>query len=161
MTAFDDRLHRAIQRGRGTRAAQERLEGEKRATEEDLRNRHSELRLALCEHIETCLKRLVDHFPGFEFSTIVGEDGWGARISRDDLRLENGTASNEYSRLEMVIRPWSDAGILELVTRGTIRNRERLNRRSFRLLSEATEDGFREVIDGVVLEFAEQYAAQE
>jgi len=51
--------------------------------------------------------------------------------------------------------------ILELVTKGTIRNRESLNRNNFRMLAEATEEGFREVIDGLVLEFAEQYAAHE
>ena len=92
---------------------------------------------------------------------MINEDGWGARISRDDVNMTRGTSRNLYSRFEMLIRPWSDANILELVTRGTIRNRESLNRNNFRLLHEATEDGFREVIDGLAVEFAEQYAAQD
>ena len=161
MTDFEKRLQRAIHRGRVTREEQGRITGEQQATEEDLRSCHSELRLALSEHIEACLRRLCDHFPGFEYSTVVSEDGWGARIMRDDVRLNRGSSSNLYSRLEMLIRPWSSAGILELTTKGTIRNRESLNRSNFRMLPDATVDGFREVIDGLALEFAEQFAAHE
>lgn len=161
MSGFEERLDRAIKRGRGARDAKGREEGEKRASEEELRSRHSHLRLALSEHIESALRKLSDHFPGFEYSTVVNEDGWGARISRDDVNIVQGTNRNLYSRFEMLITPWSSANILEVVTKGTIRNRESLNRRNFRMLSEATEDGFREVIDGLVVEFAEQYAAQE
>lgn len=161
MSDLEDRLNRAIQRGRGTRDARGREEGEKRSSEEAMKARHSQLRLALSEHVESALRQLADHFPGFEYSTVVNEDGWGARISRDDLNLAQGASRNLYSRLEMLISPWSAASILELVTKGTIRNRESLNRRNFRMLSEATEDGFREVIDGLVVEFAELYAAHE
>ncbi|MCH2201475.1 MAG: hypothetical protein MK102_05875 [Fuerstiella sp.] len=161
MSEFEERLNRAINRGRGSRDARGREEGEKRASEEELKSRHSQLRLALSEHIETCLRHLADHFPGFEYSTVVNEDGWGARISRDDVNISQGTSRNLYSRFEMLISPWSSANILELVTRGTIRNRESLNRNNFRMLHEATEAGFQEVIDGFAVEFAEQYAAQE
>jgi hypothetical protein len=160
MSGFEDRLSRAINRGRSARDASGREEGEKRASEGELRNRHSQLRLALSDHIEKCLKQLTDHFPGFEFSTIVNEDGWGARISRDDVNLTQRSSRNLYSRFEMLISPWSKSNILELITKGTIRNRESLNRTNFRMLSEATEDGFTEVIDGLAVEFAEQYAAQ-
>jgi hypothetical protein len=161
MSDFENRLNRAIHRGRGARDARGVEEGRRKASEEDLKNRHSKLRLALSEHVEVCLRQLTDHFPGFEFSTVVNEDGWGARISRDDINLHRGANNNQYSRLEMLIRPWSSANILELVTKGTIRNRESLNRNNFRTLADATEEGFREVIDGLALEFAEQYAAQE
>ena len=161
MSDLEDRLNRAIRRGQGSREERGRIEGEKKATQEDMKNRHSQLRLALSDHIEKCLRQLTDHFPGFDFSTVVNEDGWGARISRDDVRMQRGSNNNQYSRFEMLIRPWSDTNILELVTKGTIRNKESLNRNNFRMLPEATEDGFREVIDGLVVEFAEQYAAQE
>ena len=161
MSGFEERLKRAINRGQGSRSAKGREEGAKRASEEELKSRHSQLRLALSEHIEGCLRQLTDHFPGFEYSTVVNEEGWGARISRDDVNMTRGNSRNLYSRFEMLIRPWSSANILELVTKGTIRNRESLNRKNFRMLPEATEDGFREVIDGLAVEFAEQYAAQE
>lgn len=161
MSGFEERLKRAIDRGHGSRHAKGRAEGAKRASEEELRSRHSQLRLALSEHIESCLKQLADHFPGFEYSTVINEEGWGARISRDDVNMQRGSSRNLYSRFEMLIRPWSSANILELVTKGTIRNRESLNRTNFRLLPDATEDGFREVIDGLAVEFAEQYAARE
>ena len=145
MSEFEERLNRAINRGRGSRDARGREEGEKRASEEELRSRHSQLRLVLSEHIEMCLRHLTDHFPGFEYSTVVNEDGWGARISRDDVNITHGTSRNLYSRFEMLISPWSSANILELVTRGTIRNRESLNRNNFRMLHEATEDGFQKI----------------
>ncbi len=161
MSDLEDRLNRAIRRGRGTRDARGREEGEKRSSEGEMKARHSQLRLALSEHVERALRQLSDHFPGFDYSTIVNEDGWGARISRDDVNIVQGSNRNLYSRLEMLISPWSSANILELVTKGTIRNRESLNRKNFRMLPEATEDGFREIIDGLVVEFAEQYAAHE
>ncbi len=160
MSDFEQRLQKAISRGKEAREGEARAAGQQQATEEELRGRHSELRLALSDHIADCLRRLSDHFPGFEYSTIVNEDGWGGRISRDDINLRRGTNRNLYSRLEMLIKPYSDAHILELSTKGTIRNRESLNRSNFRFLNEATVEGFREVIDGLVLEFAEQYAAQ-
>jgi hypothetical protein len=160
MSDFEERLQKAINRGRRTREAEGAEIGKQQATEEDLRSQHSSLRLALSDHIEECLRKLSDHFPGFEYSTVVNEDGWGARITRDDINLTAGTNRSLYSRLEMLIKPFSDAHILELSTKGTIRNRESLNRSNFRFLHEATVDGFREVIDGLVLEFAEQYSAQ-
>ena len=159
MSDFDERLQKAIGRGQKSREAQGQADGEVQATVEELRSRHSELRLSLSEHIEGCLRKLCDHFPGFDFSTIVNEDGWGARITRDDINLRGGTNRNLYSRLEMLVKPFSDAHILEINTKGTIRNRESLNRSNYRLLSEATEEGLIEVIDGLVLEFAEQYSA--
>lgn len=129
------------------------------ASEEELRVRHSQLRNEISEHIEICLRKLCDHFPGFDFSTLINEKGWGARISRDDIRLGRGTAKNEYSRLEVLVRPFNDTHILEIVTKGTIRNRESLNRSNFRFLRDATADDLKQVVDGIALEFAEQYSA--
>jgi hypothetical protein len=75
------------------------------------------------------------------------------------MRLGRGTTRNEYSRLEILVRPFTDMAILEVVTKGTIRNRESLNRSNFRFLSEATVDPFRQGVDSLVLEFAEQFSA--
>jgi hypothetical protein len=159
MSEFEKRLEKAIDRGQRSREAQGQRQGEKQATVEDLRNFHSQLRLSLSEHIEGCLRKLCDHFPGFEFSTVVNEEGWGARITRDDINLTAGTNRNLYSRLEILVKPFSDAHIIDVNTKGTIRNKESLNRSNYRLLKEATEEGLIEVIDAIVLEFAEQYAA--
>lgn len=160
MSDFDERLQRAIQRGQQLRKEDGSTAEADAATEEDLRARHAQLRNEVSEHIERCLRKLCDHFPGFDFDTVLNEKGWGARISRDDIRLGRGTAKNEYSRLEVLVRPFSDAHILEISTKGTIRNRESLNRSNFRFLKEATVEPLRKIVDGIALEFAEQYSAQ-
>lgn len=160
MSDFEDRLQKAIDRGQKAKEAEGRAAGEHLATVDELRGKHSALRIALSEHIENCLRKLCDHFPGFEYSTVINEEGWGARITRDDINLSAGSQRNLYSRLELLIKPFSDAHILELGTKGTIRNRESLNRTNFRFLKEATEEGFREQIDSLVVEFAEQFSSQ-
>lgn len=160
MSDFEDRLQRAIRRGQQFREAEGTNSGTDSATAEDLRMKHSELRNEMTEHIEQCLRKLADHFPGFEFSSVLNEKGWGARISRDDLNLKPGQSRSQYSRLEIVVKPFSDAHILELSTKGTIRNRESLNRSNFRFLADATVEILKQMVDSVVLEFAEQYSAQ-
>ena len=160
MSDFDERLQKAINRGQKTRDAQGQAAGEKQATVEDLRNRHSELRIAISEHIEGCLKKLCDHFPGFDYSTVMNEDGWGARITRDDINLVGGTNRNLYSRLEMLVKPFSDTHILEIATKGTIRNKEALTRSNFRFLNEASESDLIEIVDNLVVDFAEKYSSQ-
>lgn len=159
MGEFDDQLQKAIQRGQMTRAAGAGAAADDAATEEQFRQKHAQLRNELSDYIETRLRTLCDHFPGFEFQTVVNEKGWGARIYRDDMRLGRGTARNEYSRLEILVRPFSDVFILEVTTKGTIRNRESLNRSKHEFLREATFESLRRSIDSTVLEFAEQYSA--
>lgn len=157
---FEKRLERAITRGQRARDEEGRLKAEKAMSEEDLRTLHSKYRLDLSEHIETCLRQLADHFPGFRAESLVSE-GWGAKISRDDLQLGHRRApESRYSRFEMVVRPYSSAHIIELVAKGTIHNREVLNRRHYQLLAEVDIDSFKELIDLWVLEFAEQFAAR-
>ena len=160
MSDFEERLHKAIQRGQQFREAEGGANGDQARTEEELRTLHSGLRNELTEHIEACLPKLADHFPGFEFTTVLNEKGWGARITRDDLNLKAGVSRTEYSRLEIVIRPFSDAHILEIATKGTIRNRESLNRSNFRFLTDADLETLTQMVDSIVLEFAEQYSAQ-
>ncbi len=159
MSDFEDRLQKAIQRGQQSRMTDGATAEADAATEEELRVKHAQLRNELTDHIENCLHKLCDHFPGFDYNTVVNEKGWGARISRDDIKLGRGTARNEYSRLEVLIRAFSDTHILEVATKGTIRNRESLNRTNFRFLKEATVEIIKPMIDGIMLEFAEQYSA--
>ncbi len=157
---FSDRLEKAIKRGE--RLGEERAQAAARQamTEEELRRLHSQLRLELSEYIEQVVKRLPDHFPGFRFESIVGDRGWGAGVSRNDLRITPKGREEFYSRLEMTIRPYSSYHVVELLARGTIANKEIFNRSQYQKLTETDLGKFRDLIDVWVLEFAEQYAAQ-
>ena len=156
---FEQRLERAIARGRTTQEARGRASAERRMTEAELRHLHSGARLELSEHIDTCLRSVADRFPGFTVATLASEDGWGSRISRDDVRLSRGTAENAYSRLELLVRSFSSTAIVEVVAKGTIRNRETINRTHYQRLSDLDLESFAELLDLWVLEYAEQYAA--
>ncbi len=158
---FEQRLKRAIQRGEQTRAASDRAQLARKLTAEELKNRYSAGRIEVSEHIETCLRKLVDYFPGFNFSSIVDDSGWGAKIIRDDLNLKPGrVAESQYSRLELVVSPRNSAEILEVVAKGTIRNREVFHRRYFQRLIELDIPVVRDQIDAWVVEYAELFAAQ-
>lgn len=156
---FEDRLQKAIHRGQRRGESKRQEERERAMTEEELRRLHSQYRLQLSEYIESCLKRLPNHFPGFRFETIFGERGWGAACSRDDIRLKDGRRENDYSRLEVTIRPYSSFQILELTAKATIRNKELFARSYFEKLEDVDDENFRELIDVWVLEYAEQYAS--
>jgi len=73
--SFDDRLRQAIERGhkRGEDAARDAAV--KAMTEEEYRRLHSQVRLALSDHIESCVKRLPNFFPGFQYETMYGDRG--------------------------------------------------------------------------------------
>jgi hypothetical protein len=157
---FEKRLERAIGRGERTRDTKGREQAEKEFSNEELKTLHSKLRLDLSEHIETCLKQLNDHFPGFRFETVVGEEGWGAKVSRDDFSSGRKQRSeNQYSRFEMLLRPFSSTKIVELAAKAIIRNKDVFHRTHYQFLSEADVDSFCELIDLWVLEYAEVYAA--
>lgn len=156
---FERRLQRAIERGQSIADARNRELAERELSEEELRQLYSQARLELSEHIESCLKLLADRFPGFEYQSILSEDGWGGRITRDDLGLQRGRSDSFFSRLEMVITPFSSAHIIELVGKGTIRNRKAFHRTQFQRLTQLDVESFREQIDLWVLEFAEKFAA--
>jgi len=158
---FDERLRRAIQRGSRRRDLREEKSAEHTLTQEELRSLHTQYRLKLSEKIEACLSRLPDHFPGFKHETLMGEQGWGAAVSRDDVGLAAGARDNFYSRLEMVVRPYAAYHVLELAAKGTIRNREAFNRKHFQKLDEVDLDTFEELIDIWVVEYAELYATKE
>lgn len=161
---FESRLSQAIQRGEQTREARQHARDQQALSEEELKNLHSSIRLEFSEHIESGLRQLAEHFPGFRFETVVSEDGWGARIARDDLSLSRSHTSRRsetlYSRFQILIKPFSArAKIIEAHGKGTIRNREILNRNSFQFLTECDHDRFHEVIDQWILEYAEKFAA--
>ena len=158
---FEKRLERAIDRGKQTRNAKGRQQTEQSVSEDELKTMHSKCRLDLSEHVENCLKQVADHFPGFRFQTVVDEGGWGAKVIRDDLAVvTSGQAESLYSRLEMLVRPFSSTHIVELVAKGTIRNKEIFNRTHFQFLNQLDVDSFSELVDLWVLEFVEQYAAR-
>lgn len=157
---FDERLKTAILRGQRRGDAAQHEEAAKALTEEDFRRLHSQLRLNLSDHIESCVNKLPNFFPGFQYETMYGDRGWGGACSREDLRLTRGQRTNEYSRLEVTIRPYSSAHVVDLAAKGTIRNKEVFNRNYFEPLPEADADKFVELVDAWVLEYAELYAAR-
>ncbi|HID23512.1 MAG TPA: hypothetical protein EYP14_14100 [Planctomycetaceae bacterium] len=159
---FEERLERAIARGQRTRDRRGQEEAERAMTEAEMRNLHSRCRLELSEHIENCLRSLVERFPGFDFKTVLHEGGWGAQVSRDDIIASSAQRRPQsfYSRLEMVIRPFTNTHIVELAAKATIRNKELFNRSYYQKLSEIDLPSFIEVIDQWVLEFAERFSAE-
>jgi hypothetical protein len=158
---FEQRLEKAIERGHRIGHARSQSEAQRALSEAELKRMHSQHRLQLSEHIERCLGALPGHFPGFRFETVVAERGWGAAVFRDDLAPgPAGRGANFFSRLEMVIRPFSSYALLELTAKGTIRNRELFNRTHHQDLADVDPQSFTELIDLWVLEYAELYAAK-
>lgn len=157
---FDDRLQRAIQRGQRKGESAEQAARAEALSEDELRRRHGQYRLQLSEHIERCVSKLPQYFPGFRYETIFGERGWGAACSRDDVRMQAGRRGSDYSRLELTIRPFSPYHVLDLAAKGTIRNKEVYNRSHYDKIVDADPRKFIEMIDMWVLEFAEMYAAK-
>jgi hypothetical protein len=161
MSNFDDQMAKAIQRGAQRGTDREAAERAKQMSEEELRQLHTKYRLKFSEQIENCMRRLPQHFPGFQFETTYGERGWGAACSRDDFSPgDGGRRGNSYTRLEMSIRPYSSLGVVELTGKATIKNREVFSRSHFQLIPEVDEGSYAQRIDAWVLEFAEVYAAR-
>ena len=158
---FRQRLQRATERGHHTRDEKARKAAEAAMSEEEWRRLHSEYRLTLNEHIESCLRKLAENFPGFSYQTVVDEKGWGAAVNRDDLSLSGGRRDSLFSRLTMTISPHNDFHVLELVAKGTVRNKENFSRNHYQLLKEADLDSFQQLVEQWTLDYAEQYAASE
>ena len=157
---FRERLNKAVERGRRRADVRAEAEARRELSEQELGRLHSNLRLELSEHIEHCLRQLGDQFPGFQMETVFGEKGWGAAISRDNIRMRRGQRANLFSRLEMIIRPPNEYHVLELVAKATIHNREVFNRSYFERLDEVDATSFRERVDIWALEYAEIFAAR-
>ena len=159
MSEFDDKLKQAAARG-ANRANHSQSEAERKRIEtEEFRSLHSKSRLELSDRIETVLKKVADLFPGFQFTTVFGDAGWGAACRRDDLVMERGRRRTKYSRFEMAVRPVNEFYILDLQAKGTIANRELMTRSFYQPLGEVDLNKFRELIDSWALTYAELYAA--
>jgi hypothetical protein len=162
MSEFEKRLQKATRRGEQTSNARAQAEARKALDEQELRRLHTQYRIDLSEHIESCLREFGDHVPGFQFETVVSDRGWGAAVARDDVGIEatQRRRTNFYSRLEMVIRPISEFYVLDLGGKGTIRNKEVFNRTHYERLADVDLTSFISMIDRWVLEYAELYAAK-
>ena len=111
------------------------------------------------DHVEKCLDDLADNFPGFHVETVADDSGLGSVARRDDVSLPRGRNENLFSRLQMVVSPFSKYHVLDVVAKGTIRNKEVFSRNHYQQLNEVDLDRFRELIEQWVLEYAELYAA--
>ncbi len=157
---FTSRLESAIARGKHRAQLKADETRRKELSEEELRRMHTSFRLSLSDRIEAAVAQVADHFPGFRQESLFGEVGWGAACYRDDLRIEGGRRRNQYSRLEMVIRPYSDLKVLELRSKSTVQNRELFNRNHYVPVQEVDIDEFTQLIDVWAIDFAEMYAAK-
>ena len=158
---FEDRLQKAIQRGQKRTSARSSAQKKEAMTKEDIRNRHNEFRLNLSEHIEECLKRLAQHFPGFDYETLYGSKGWGGALSRNDIdRGPDGRAGSFFSRIEVTVRPQNEYDVVNIAGKGTIRDKEIFVWNHFEDLNQANQKSFEQMIDKWVLQFAEQFAAR-
>lgn len=160
MNEFDERLKQAIARGNRKHEREAQQEQKQALNLDELKQLHSQYRLQFSEHIEACLQKLPQYFPGFRFETLYGDRGWGAACSRDDLRLDGGRRDNLYSRLEVTVRPFSEYHVVDLAAKGTVRNKELLTRSHFVKIADVEPQEYLELIDRWVLEYAELYAAK-
>jgi len=158
---FETRLESAIARGRRRAEAHASQQRAQALSEEELRRLHTSMRLTLSDEIEKAVKGVADHFPGFREESIFGEKGWGHACYRDDLHIDGGRRTNLYSRLEMVIRPYTDLRVLEVKAKGTVMNRELFDRNYFAEIAEADVEEFQQLIDAWAIEYAELYATKQ
>ncbi|MCH2113502.1 MAG: hypothetical protein MK171_01135 [Pirellulales bacterium] len=156
---FKQRLQRAADRGQQARDAQAAAEAAQAMSEEEWRRLHSGHRRELTEYIEECLKQLAENFPGFDFESVVDDQGWGAAIRRDDLSLNAGKRDNLFSRLTMTISPHNNYHVLDLKAKGAIHNKENFSRNHYQLLKDADLDSFRQLVEQWTLDYAEQFVA--
>ena len=156
---FKERLHRATERGQQAKDAEAAEAAAKALSEEECKRLHSQYRRELTDHIESCLEQLAENFPGFNYQTVVDDNGWGAAIRRDDLSLNAGKRDNLFSRLTMTISPYNKYHVLDLKAKGAIRNKENFSRNHYELLKDADLDSFRQLIEQWTLDYAEHYAA--
>lgn len=156
---FKKRLESAIERGREVadrKASDERV---REQTEEELRERHSEYRLGLCERIEKTINQLADHFPGFRAESVYDDDGWGSAAYREALHIESGRRTTRFSRFEIVVRPCSELLVLDIKGKGTVNNREVFKRSHYCKLADVELADFEQCIEAWSLHFAEIYAS--
>lgn len=158
---LDDQLEKAILRGKERNANRLDIEKQKLLTAEDIRNRHNLFRLNLSEYVEESLRKLAQHFPGFEYETIYGERGWGGALYREDLALgARGRAGAFFSRVEITVRPQNEFNVVNIAGKGTIKDKEIFTWNHFKDIAEATDEEFKQTIDSWIIQYAEQFAAR-
>ena len=158
---FEDRIEQAIQRGQQRSAKKTEQLKQQALTAEQIKSRHNEFRLALSEHIEASLKRLAEHFPGFDYEMIYGARGWGGAIFRSDLtKGPDGRSGSFFSRLEIAVKGLNEYNVVNIAGKGTISDREVFTWNHFRDVDVANKDEFCGIIDTWIVEFAEQFAAR-
>jgi len=134
---FEDKLEQAIQRGQNRNTAENKAKKESELSKEAIRNRYNEIRLNLSDHIEQGLK------------------------SRNDLdRGPDGKAGSFFSRVEMMVRPQNEFDVINIVGKGTIRDKEMFVWNHFDGIAESDQAQFIQMIDNWLLQFAEQFAAR-
>jgi hypothetical protein len=154
---FEEQLKRAIERGRSRGDAHAAAHRQSQLSDSDRRGRHNQIRLRVSDHIEGSMHKLADHFPGFQTEILYGDKGWGAAVGRDDAV---GKRQSQFSRLEVFVRPYSSLGIVDLIGKGTIRNRELFQRNFYEDIEQADPQRLEQLVDSWLLEYAELYAAQ-
>jgi hypothetical protein len=153
--SFEDKLKNAINRGRDQGRSKQDARRQAEMSAEARKDLYNQYRLELCDYIEVHMNQVVNLVPGFRYETQYGDRGWGGAISRDDV-MRGG---NFYSRLEVTVRPFAaDMNLLAIVGRGTIRNQESLNWNHFADLLEVDLAGFKERIDGWIVEYVERFS---
>lgn len=158
---FDDELEKAIERGQQRSQTRSATAKQEALTAEEIRSAHTAFRLQLSEHIEKCLQRLANHFPGFDYETVYGSRGWGGAVSRNDLqRGPDGKAGSFFSRIELTVRPQNEFNVLNIAGKGTIRDKEMFTWNHFEDVLESDQAEFEKRIDAWVLQYAEQFAAR-
>ena len=105
------------------------------------------------------LRELADNFPGCRLETLMDDWGWGAAANRDDVGIDDGRRVNLFSRLQVAVGPYNKYHVLEILAKGTIRNKETFSRNHYQRLGEVDLERFRELIEQWVLDYAEMYAA--
>jgi hypothetical protein len=114
---------------------------------------------ALCDHIQSCLEELCDEWPGFEMSPVTGEKGRGFAIARDDRRRKPaGQAERLYSRLEITVRSHTQGHFLEVLAKGTIRNKEVVRRSEDDRIETLDLGLMKKFIERVVVQYARTFA---
>lgn len=153
---FEEKLKQAIERGHRRGEASADAQRLQKLSESEIRNRHNQIRLRVSDHIERAMRKLADHFPGFQTEILYGEKGWGAAITRDD---HSGPGRSVFSRLELFVRPLSSLGIVDVIAKGTIRNRELFSRNYYDELESTNVEKLEQMVDTWLVEYAELYAA--
>ncbi len=158
---LDDQIKQAIQRAQNRSSTRKDSEHQAKLSREELKNRHNEFRLNLSDHIEKSLKKLIEHFPGFEYETIYGSRGWGGAIARDDItRGSTGKSGSFFSRVEITVRPLNEFNVVNITGKGTVHNKEIFSWNHFKDIPDSDQTEFIEKIDSWILQYAEQFAAR-